>query len=138
MLHYLLPADRRGGETLCRRRRRITFPHAVNGYWIANPAVPEDAICYSEDYILGLYGSLGLDAGRLGALRLLERPAEAVQRPGRGVRDQIARARPPAVLRLKRMVRRLRDRWRARGWRHGLVGEAGNLVDRARKHAAAA
>ena len=30
------------------------------------------------------------------------------------------------------------DRGRARGWRHSLIGEAGNLVDRARKHVRAA
>jgi SAM-dependent methyltransferase len=116
----------------------IRFPHAHDGYWVANPTVPEDALAYDESYVLGLYEALGLSLDgpvRYGSWSGRPRPYS-----GQDVvfATKARVARPPVVQRLKRMVRRMRDRWRARGWRHGLVGEAGNLVDRARKHVRAA
>jgi SAM-dependent methyltransferase len=117
-------------------RALLYFNYEGDGYWTCNEEVPEDAVCYEEDYVLGLYDKLGL------------RPDEPVRygtwcgRPhGLTTQDaiiatKVRSVRPPLSERWEQFKKRVGYWWsppppREQVWQGG----AGRLVERARRYA---
>ncbi|HEY1378246.1 MAG TPA: class I SAM-dependent methyltransferase [Gemmataceae bacterium] len=111
----------------------MAFEHPLPGCWVANPASFEDAVAYEEPYVLGLYERLGLTPD--GGVRYGSWSGRPDPYSGQDVliATKTRHARPPAVVQLKRLVRRVRARWFPPARQTRPVSSLGGDVVRARE-----